>query len=117
MTHCTTCGHPVHPPTRRCPRCGAARRPAPAATPPSAGAPASLALPLTALVCGLLSGATLHMPTPWGALQAAGAGIAMTAAVALGCIAVARHERGQALAMAGVVLGAIAAMGAMAAHL
>lgn len=117
MTYCTTCGHQVHTTAPRCLQCGAACRPGAAARPPSAVTPASLALPVAALVCGLLSAATLRMPLPWNALQAAGAGTAMVAAVALGCIAVARHERGQALAITGVVLGAMGAIGSMASHL
>ena len=72
---------------------------------------------MAALACGVLSISALLGPTPWTALKVAGAGILVTSAVALGCIAVARQDRGQGLAIAGVALGAIGVMGAIAAHL
>lgn len=116
MTYCITCGHQIHTSATHCPQCGVVRRSHPAALhTPHPQDP--LWLPLAALVCGLISVAALLGPTPWTALKAAGAGILITSAVALGCIAVARQERGQGLAIAGVALGAIGVIGAIAAHL
>lgn len=116
MTYCITCGHQIHTSATHCPQCGAQRRGRPAAlhtTHPRD----PLWLPLAALACGVLSVAALLGPTPWTALKVACAGTLITSAVALGCIAVARQERGQGLAIAGVALGAIGVMGAIAAHL
>lgn len=114
MTYCLTCGHQIHPAAPSCLQCGMARR---MPTRPSYRPQDPLWLPLAALVCGLLATATLFSPMPWSGLQTMAAGPLMVAAVASGCIAVARQERGQALAMTGVALGAIGLMGAMAAHL
>lgn len=117
MTYCTTCGHQIQ--ATACLQCGTVRRPFPfiGAAPHTTEPPASLSLPLAALVCGLLSAAMLRTPHPWSALQATGAGITMTAAIALGCIAVARHERGQIWAITGVLLGAMGVMCGITVHL
>lgn len=79
---------------------------------PAAARLDSLWLPVAALVCGLLSAAAVFGPTHWATTSAL-----TTAAVALGCMAVARQERGQGLAMAGVALGAAGLMGATATYL
>ena len=114
MTYCLHCGHQIHPAAPSCLQCGVARR---MPTRPSSRPQDPLWLPLSALVCGLLAAAALLSPTPWSGLQTITAGPLMVAAVAIGCIALARQERGQALDMAGVALGAVGLMGAMAAHL
>ena len=74
-------------------------------------------LPVAALVCGLLSAAALFGPAPWSGLQALAAGPLIVAAIALGCIALSRQERGQVLAFTGVAMGAVGLMGATAQHL
>jgi len=72
---------------------------------------------VAALVCGLLSAAAVLSPVQWTGGQALATGVLNTAAVVLGYLAVARQERGQALAMAGVALGATGLMGTAAACL
>ena len=115
MTYCITCGHHTHPAAPCCPQCGVGCRHAPVAPVRSSpSTPDTLWVPYIALVCGLLSVGSLLSPTPWTGLQTLAAGTLMVAAIAIGCIAVARQERGQALAMAGVALGAVGLMGALA---
>lgn len=116
MTYCTTCGHQIHTSATSCSQCGAVHCPAAAAA-HGAHAQEPLWLPVAALVFGLLSTAVLLTPAPWNALQTMGAGTLMATAIVLGCIAVARQEHGQALAMAGVALGVAGLMGAIVAHL
>lgn len=99
------------------------RRPAPLSIRPALprgpqfDAPARdpLWLPVVALVVGLLAAVAVFSPLPWTGLQRLATTPLAAAAVALGCLAVARQERGQALALAGVVLGAASLMGATAA--
>ena len=115
MTYCTTCGHPIHPTVRQCPQCGALPRRPSAPAPLQGSEP--LALPVAALVCGLLAPTALLVPAPWSVWHTLAAAALMAAAVVLGCMAVARQERGQVLAMAGAALGTAAVMGAMLLHL
>lgn len=117
MTYCTTCGHQIHTTATNCSQCGVVQRRLPAAAPHSAQAQDRLWLPVAALVCGFVSATTLLGPAPWSALQTMGSGTLMATAIVLGCIAVARQERGQTLAMAGVALGVAGLMGAIVAHL
>ena len=118
MTYYTLSGYKSHPAISSNPPCRKKRhRRLAAPAQPSARPSDPLWLPVAALVCGLLSAAALFGPTPWTGLQAITTGLLIVGAVALGCIAVARQERGQALAITGVALGAIGLMGATATHL
>lgn len=83
---------------------------------PRCSAPAldPLWLPVAALVLGVLAAMAVFAPLPWTGMQRLATSPLAVAAVALGCLAVARQERGQALALAGVVLGAAGLMGAAA---
>lgn len=116
MTYCTTCGDQIHTSATSCSQCGAVHCPEAAAA-HCANAQDPLWLPVAALVCGFVSATTLLGPAPWSALQTMGSGTLMATAIVLGCIAVARQERGQTLAMAGVALGVAGLMGAIVAHL
>lgn len=82
---------------------------------PAAAPLDALWLPVGALVCGVLSAAAVLSPVQWTGLQALSLGVVSAAAVALGYAAVSRQERGQALAMTGVALGAAGLMGTVAA--
>ena len=117
MTHCTTCGHQIHTTATSCSQCGVVqRRPAVAAA-HGANAQDPLWLPVVALVFGLVSVMALLAPAPWSARQTLVAGTLRATAIALGCTALARQERGQAIALAGATLGTLGVMGAIVVHL
>lgn len=117
MTYCTTCGHQIHTTATRCSQCGAPHRRPPVAAAHAANAQDPLWLPVAALVCGLVSAMALCAPAPWSTRHTLVAGTLMATAIVLGCTALARQERGQALALVGATLGTLGVMGAIVVHL
>lgn len=106
MNYCKACGKTVHETAASCPHCGAVQR----ATRPSVLTTQShkpIWTSITGIAFGILPVVAAFQPKDWTKDEAAGLGLFAVVALVFGGIGLAQRHRGQAMATAAVVLGAV----------
>jgi hypothetical protein len=112
MIHCRGCGQTIHETAPVCPHCGATQN-APALAAPAG----TLWLPVPALVCGIVAVLGAFGTEAHERDAVAGVGLFGAVAIALAGISLARQPRGRGMAIASLILGIVAVLSAIGAHL
>lgn len=106
MNYCKGCGKPIHETAPSCPYCGTTQNTLQVDT-PKTHSQDHLWMAIVALILGALPVLTRLAPQAWTREDIKGAAACAIISLVLGSISIVKRHRGRAMAIAGVVLGAI----------